>query len=82
MMQNLERPKRGKLHGAEMANGECDGLGPRNRTGDREEIRGEGRGGDSRATRSERARGLFLVSDQPNAITVQTLNVEGAVIFW
>jgi hypothetical protein len=75
MMRNLERPKREKPHGAEMATGDCDG---------REEIQGEGNGGggDSRATRSASARGLFLVSDQPNAITVQTLNVEGAVTFW
>jgi hypothetical protein len=84
MMRNLGRPKKGKLHGAEMANGDCDGQVPRNRTGYREEIRSEGcgGGGDSRAVRSEHARGLFLVFDQPSAITVQTLNVEGAMTFW
>jgi hypothetical protein len=75
MMRNLERPKREKPHGAEMATGDCDG---------REEIRGEeSGGGDGRATQSERARCLFLVARQLSAITtVQTLNVEGAVTFW
>jgi hypothetical protein len=83
MMRNLGEPKRGKPHGAEMANGDDQRQGPRIRAGDRGEIRGGGSGsGDSRAMQSERARGLFLVSDQLSAITtVQTLNVEGAVTF-